>query len=311
MFFSPLELVMSMPSSANYADLAPLRREVPLAPFTTLGIGGPAEFFFEPQKPEQLADLLTALEADGTPFRMLGGGANTLFPDEGLRGAVVHTGGMRRLFRDEPGLRAWPGVTLPALVRSAMELGLSGVHQLVGVPGHVGGALAMNAGAADWGIWDQVEEVTYWVPGPREGLKIEAHAGADCQPRYRDGNLQGAVVLEVLLRLEESTKQVVKDAQDDLLRRKNQSQPVRLASAGCAFKNPANDSAGRLLDQAGMKGTRCGQAEVSPLHANFIVNLGGATAHDVRNLMEQMEAAVLAASGVQLERELQVVLGAF
>lgn len=296
-----------MPSSANYADLAPLRREVPLAPFTTLGIGGPAEFLFEPQKPEQLAELLTTLEADGTPFRMLGGGANTLFPDEGMRGAVIHTGGMRRLFRDEPGFRAWPGVTLPALVRAALELGLSGVHQLVGVPGHVGGALAMNAGAADWGIWDQVEEVTYWVPGPRDGLKIEAHPVSACHPRYRDGNLQGAVVLEVLLHLEESTKKAVKEAQDDLLRRKNKSQPVRLASAGCAFKNPAQDAAGRLLDAAGAKGMRCGQAEVSPLHANFVVNLGGATAKDVRDLLDQMEAAVLASSGIQLERELKVV----
>jgi len=300
-------LEMSMPSSANYADLSPLRHEVLLAPFTTLGVGGPAECFFEPQKPEQLAELLTVLEADGMPWHLLGAGANTLFPDEGLRGAVIHTGSMRRLFRDGPGLRAWPGVTLQALVRSAMELGLSGVEALVGVPGHVGGALAMNAGSANWGIWDQVEEITYWVPGEREGLKIEAHPAADCSPRYRDGNLGGKVVLEVLLRLAESTRSSVKEAQDEILRRKNQSQPVRLASAGCAFKNPPGESAGRLLDQAGMKGTRQGNAEVSPLHANFVVNLGGATAADFRVLLARMEEAVQADCGIRLERELQLI----
>lgn len=296
-----------MPSSVNYADLAPLRHDVPLAGFTTLGIGGTADLFFEPQKPEQLAGLLTRLEADGQDFHLLGGGANTLFPDEGMRRPVIHTGSMRRLFRDGPGLRAWPGVTLQALVRTAMELGLSGVEDLVGVPGQVGGALAMNAGSAEWGLWDEVEEVVLWMPGPREGLKIEAHPAADIGPRYRDGNLKGAVVLEVLLALEESTRDAVKARQDDILRRKNASQPVRLASAGCAFRNPAGDSAGRLLDAAGLKGRRVGQAEVSALHANFIVNRGGATAAEVLALIAEMEEAVAAAHGVRLHRELRVV----
>lgn len=296
-----------MPSSANYADLAPLRHDVSLAGFTTLGIGGSADLFFEPQKPEQLADLLTRLEADGQDFHLLGGGANTLFPDEGMRRPVVHTGSMRRLFRDGPGLRSWPGVTLQALVRTAMELGLSGVEDLVGVPGQVGGALAMNAGSASWGLWDEVEEVVLWVPGPREGLKIEAHPPEAIGPGYRNGNLKGAVVLEVLLALEESTREAVKAKQDDILRRKNASQPVRLASAGCAFRNPEGDSAGRLLDTAGMKGRRVGRAEVSERHANFIVNRGGATATEVLSLMEEMQQAVEATHGVRLHRELRVV----
>ncbi len=297
---------MSMLSPETYAEIAPMRRDEPLAPWTTLRIGGRAEFFFEPHKPEKLAELLTALEADGIPWQLLGAGANVLAPDRGVPGAVIHTGNMRRIFSDGPGLRAWAGVTLPSLVHTAHNVGLAGLEALVGVPGHVGGALAMNAGSATWGIWDQVEQVVLWMPGQRPGLKIEEHTAAEIGPRYRDGNLQGAVVLEVLFHLEEQPPKVIKERQDAILRKKNQSQPVRLSSAGCAFRNPEGDSAGRLLDAAGLKGLQIGGAQVSELHANFILNRGQATAADVRQLLEQMESQVFAHSGVHLQRELVV-----
>jgi UDP-N-acetylmuramate dehydrogenase len=297
---------MSMPSLETYAEIAPMRRDEPLSRWTTLRIGGSAEMFFEPHRPENLADLLTALEKDGVPWRLLGAGANTLAPDGGVDGAVIHTGNMRRCFRDGSGLRAWCGVNLPALVRNAQGVGLSGFESLVGVPGHVGGALAMNAGSAEWGIWDQVENVVLWMPGEREGLKIEEHLPAEIGPKYRDGHLQGAVVLEVLFHLEEQPAKVVKERQDEILRRKNRSQPVSLSSAGCAFKNPPGDSAGRLVDAAGMKGFQVGGAQVSELHANFILNLGSATAADVRDLLTTVEEKVEAESGIRLQRELVV-----
>ena len=186
-----------MPSHARLAELAPTRREEPLARWTTMRIGGPAELFVEPQKPEHLAAVLDALLAEGTPYRLLGGGANVLAPDGGVRGAVVHTGSMRRVFRDGDGLRVWPGVTLQALVRTAAELGLSGVELLIGVPGQVGGALAMNAGSARWGLWDEVEEVVLWRPSLPEGERMRAYRRDEIGPGYRDGRLDDGVVLDI------------------------------------------------------------------------------------------------------------------
>ena len=295
-----------MPSPARSADPPPTRREEPLARWTTLRIGGPAELFLEPQKPEQLAAALDTLHDAGTPYRLLGGGANVLAPDGGVRGAVVHTGAMRRVFRDGPGLRVWPGVTLQGLVRTAAGLGLSGVELLIGVPGQVGGALAMNAGSAAWGLWDEVQEVVLWRPSLPPGDRIRAYTREQIGPAYRDGRLGDGVVLEVLLALQESTPAAVREVQEAHLRRKNATQPVRLASAGCAFKNPPGDSAGRLIDAAGLKGAREGGAEVSTVHANFLVNTGSATAAEVRALLQRLEDTVEQRFGVRLKRELVV-----
>ncbi len=297
-----------MPLPVNSAERAPMRRLEPLSAHTTLRIGGPAEQFFEPQRPEDLAALLSRLIAEQLPFRLLGGGANTLAPDGGVRGAVVHTGSLRRVFREgESQLRAWAGATLPQLVRTAADSGLSGLERLIGVPGQLGGGLAMNAGSASWGIWDLVEEVTVWDPefeGGGEQSAIRVLRPADVLPSYRDGRLGARIVLEACLRLQPTDPRAIRAVQEDFLQRKNASQPVTLSSAGCAFKNPAGDSAGRLVDAAGLKGLRVGGAEISPRHANFIVNCGGATAADVRTLIERAEATVAERFGVRLEREL-------
>lgn len=296
-----------MPSRADSAERAPLRVDEPLAAHTTLRIGGPAQAFYEPQRPEDLAALLARLTREGTPFRLLGGGANVLAPDGCVPGAVIHTGALRRVFREGEGLRAWAGATLPQLVRCAAEAGLSGLEPLIGVPGQLGGALAMNAGSAAWGIWDQVVEVTVWDPAAAGGAGgILLQPRESCAPAYRDGRLGGRVVLEALLRLAPAAPRAVRAAQEALLRRKNATQPVALASAGCAFKNPPGDAAGRLVEACGLKGARCGGAEISTLHANFIVNRGAAAAADVRALLERAEGAVAERFGVRLERELVV-----
>lgn len=294
---------MSIVSPDAYAEIAPMRRDEPLARWTTLRLGGPAEFFFEPRTPDDLWKLLSKLDEDGVPYRMLGGGANVLAPDAGVLGAVIHTGGMRRIFRDgELGLRAWAGATNQQLVRSAQEHGMSGVEELIGVPGHVGGTLAMNAGSPTWGLWDQVEEVTLWKPGG----EVVARTPEEVQPSYRNGNLRGAIVLEVLLKFSADTPQGVKARQEAYLRRKNETQPVTLASAGCAFRNPEGDSAGRLIDAAGLKGAREGGVVVSEKHANFLVHEGGGTAAQVRALLARIAATVQERFGVALHQELVV-----
>lgn len=294
---------MSTVSPDAYAEIAPMRRDEPLARWTTLRLGGPAEFFFEPRTPDDLWKLLTRLDEDGVPYRMLGGGANVLAPDGGVPGAVVHTGGMRRIFRDgELGLRAWAGATNQQLVRSAQEHGMSGVEELIGVPGHVGGSLAMNAGSPTWGLWDQVEEVTLWLPGG----EVVARTPDEVQPSYRNGNLRGAIALEVLLKFAADSPQAVKARQEDYLRRKNETQPVTLASAGCAFRNPEGDSAGRLIDAAGLKGAREGGIVVSEKHANFLVHEGGGTAADACALLMRIAETVQEKFDVSLHRELVV-----
>ena len=294
---------MSTVSPDAYAEIAPMRRDEPLARWTTSRLGGPAEFFFEPRTPDDLWKLLTRLDEDGVPYRMLGGGANVLAPDGGVPGAVIHTGGMRRIFRDgELGLRAWAGATNQQLVRSAQEHGMSGVEELIGVPGHVGGSLAMNAGSPTWGLWDQVEEVTLWLPGG----EVVARTPDEVQPSYRNGNLRGAIALEVLLQFAADRPQAVKARQEDYLRRKNETQPVTLASAGCAFRNPEGDSAGRLIDAAGLKGAREGGIVVSEKHANFLVHEGGGTAAEARALLTRIAETVQETFDVSLHRELVV-----
>jgi len=158
-------------------------RAVALSGFSALRVGGNADLFFEPAKPVHFSALLSALQEDNRDYFILGGGANVCLPDEGLR-IVIHTGAMRRMFREDDCIRVWPGVTIQQLVRAAGELGLSGMQKLVGVPGNLGGAIAMNAGSAEWGIWELVEEVTLWTA---EGLG--AFTPAEIQPEYRNGNL--------------------------------------------------------------------------------------------------------------------------
>ncbi len=287
----------------EYAELSPMRTRVALSDYTTLRIGGEAPLFFEPAKPEHLVSLLSRLQKDDMPWRMLGAGANVLIPDDGVKGAVIQTGGMRRAFREDECLRCWPGVTLPQLVNIGRELGLAGLEHLAGVPGHIGGAIALNAGSTDWGIWDVVREVTLWDPSDDT---LQAYTPEQIQPEYRNGNLGDRVLIEALLELEVSTPAVVKQRFEDVVRRKNASQPVAMSSAGCAFRNPEGDSAGRLIDACGLKGTHMGAAVISERHANFIVNEGGATSADVLALLELIEQTVFEKEGVRLHREIIV-----
>ena len=295
-----------MTSFVDYAEICPAREGVALSDYTTLRVGGDAKWFFEPHKPEQLAELLSKLESAREPFRLLGAGANSLPSDEGFDGAVIHTGQMRRIFKDGEGLRIWAGATLPATIRAATELGLSGFEDLIGVPGHIGGALAMNAGSASLGIWDIVENVTLWIPDVTNDLNIEEKTPEMINPRYRNGNLQGAIVLEVLFRLEPSATALIKKKQEGLLRKKNSTQPVTIPSAGCAFVNPPGESAGRLLDKCGMKGAREGDAEVSEKHANYIINKGKASSQDIRRLIFRMHEAVKESFDIDLKNELVI-----
>lgn len=301
-------------------------------------VGGRAEVLLEPADPRELARAYVAARewCDATPereLRVLGGGANLIVPDGTLAGVVIATDRMRRVFRpheeqdddplksgegtvpsarvafdreSDPRLVAWCGASMPGLARMAGQLGWTGLEGLVGVPGSLGGGLAMNAGGR-WGeVWDAVERVM--VLDPKGELRELARG--DCAPAYRDGNLGANIAVGAVLALEVDSIPAVKERSREFLLEKNAVQPVSLASAGCIFKNPDPDvsdgrTAGQLVDQCGGKGRRRGAAQVSELHGNFIVNTGGARANDVLELIRDVQELVAQRTGVLLEVEVR------
>lgn len=297
-------------------------------------VGGVAQWLLEPADPEQLSSAIQAALEQGLEWRILGGGANLIIEDGVLPGVVITTDRMQRLFRPEPeldvgqslrmleepsprhvslpreeGLRfvAWAGISLPKLVRSAAKLGWSGLEGLAGVPGNVGGGVAMNAGGR-WGdMWDVVERL---LVVDDQGNLVEL-AREQCQPAYRNARLGTRVVASALLRFTLSEPKRVDEAVRDYLQQKNAVQPVTLWSAGCVWKNPDKErsgglSAGQLVERCGAKGRRVGGAVVSEKHGNFVVNTGSASATDVLRLIEEVEERVAQSSGIALEREVKV-----
>jgi UDP-N-acetylmuramate dehydrogenase len=268
-------------------------------------------------------------------IRILGGGANLIVDDGLLPGVVIATDRIKRLFRPEPApaasapdsigaiemsartapapreeglcFVAWCGVSMPKLVNAAAELGWSGVEGLAGVPGNVGGGIAMNAGGK-WGeMWDVVERVLLID----ESGEMRELPRAECTPRYRNGALGTNIVAAALLRFRLEEVALVKARGRGFLLEKNRAQPVTAASAGCVFKNPNKEkssgrSAGQLIEQCGLKGRSVGDAIVSPLHGNFIVNRGHARASDVLSLIDEVRMIVAQKTGLDLELEAKV-----
>lgn len=304
-----------------------------LAHRTTLRVGGRVEWLLEPATPGELFEALIACRERGVEPRILGGGANLVVDDGVLPGVAIATERLRRVFRpgpeesggldvvagdgprgdvaprdpaEDPRLVAWAGCTLPALLRAARELGYSGLEGLVGVPGQVGGGVAMNAGGR-WGdMWDVVERV--WVVDDQ--CRLRELPREECRPHYRDGGLGGAVVLAALMRFTPRPRAAVRERMKEYLLEKNRVQPVSEWSAGCIFRNPDRDlsggrSAGELVEHCGGKALSRGDAVVSPLHANFIVNRGRATALDVLTLMEDLRDLVAQKTGVRLDFEVR------
>ena len=282
-----------------------LSREEPLGPRTTLRVGGAARLFLNPADPTALATALRFLRAAGVPFLPLGRGSNLLVPDEGVDGVVIALEGPAgSAFTPGGDGTVWTGagLRLKHLCGLATKAGLVGFEFLEGIPGTVGGALRMNAGAMGGWMFDRVEEV--------ELMSLEGEIArlprAAFHVDYRQcRELRDAIALGARLRAGATAAAPAEDIarQIDVYRRKRQESQPREASAGCMFKNPPGDSAGRLIDQCGLKGLREGAAEVSPVHANFIVNHGGATATEVLALVRRVRAAVRAQKGVELQPE--------
>lgn len=276
----------------------------PLCRHTSLRVGGPADLFAIPADQEDLRNLVGWLDSHAIPHMARGGGYNLLVRDGGFRGAIISLERFTRIELTGPGLvRAEAGAENLAVVRFAQERGLGGIGFISGIPGTVGGAIRMNAGAYGEGILSRTECLSLL----RDGAVREFCMG-DLSYGYRHLDLlPGDLVVAALFRLEErESHHTEAEIRKDLELRRSKHN-VGFPSAGSFFKNPPGQAAWRLIDAAGMRGVAVGGAQVSPVHSNFLVNRGGATAQDFLKLAARVKAAVLETSGISLEEEVRIV----
>ncbi|WP_448507742.1 UDP-N-acetylmuramate dehydrogenase [Immundisolibacter sp.] len=292
-------------NAAAHADRPTVCYHEPMARHTSWRVGGPADMYCEPQSLPELQAFLADLPAD-LPLLWIGLGSNLLVRDGGFRGAVVCLGkGFAGIEQTADGqLRAGAGLPCAKLAQYCGRAGLAGGEFLAGIPGTVGGALAMNAGAHGGETWQRVRAVqTIDRAGTLHRRLPDAYRIAYRSVSGPPG--EGFVAAEFAF--EAAPVEQVQAAIHALLRRRAATQPLRQANAGSVFRNPQGDFAARLIEAAGLKGLTQGRAQVSTLHANFIVNLGGARACDIEALIDTVQARVEAACGVRLEPEVRRV----
>lgn len=286
-----------------------LKENVPIAPFTSARIGGPADFLIEARSDEHLAEVVSRIWELGFPLKILGGGSNVLVSDLGIRGVVVLNKARKVEFLEEgEGLwvQAESGATLGTIARRAAKRGWGGLEWAATVPGSLGGAVVGNAGAHGGDIAGSLGMAEILQ---REG-EIESWSVDRLEYAYRDSWLKRnpgrAVVLQASLGLESSSTERCEEMMRSFLNERERTQPHG-ASMGSMFVNPPDDFAGRLIDAAGLKGQIRGDAQISPLHGNFFINLGGAKAADVRQLIDLARDQVGQQFGVDLELEIELL----
>lgn len=276
----------------------------PMLAHTTYRIGGPARWFVRADTVSALTSVLDLCVEQRINWAIVGRGSNLLVSDDGFDGVVMTLGRDFRSFRIDEDARVMTGagVLLSAVVQEAFTRSLGGLEFAVGTPGSIGGALRMNAGSADEYIGSLVTSVTVYIPG--SGLcRVRAD---EIEWGYRTTSFAPEdVLLECEMQLAKEDPFYIRGKMEANLTRRKASQPLDLPSCGSVFRNPPGDSAARLIDQAGCKGLTCGGAEVSTKHANFIVNKGGATAADVRQLIETVRQRVMDVYGTQLTTEVR------
>jgi UDP-N-acetylmuramate dehydrogenase len=276
----------------------------PLSRYTTLKIGGPAQMFCQPQSVDELVGLLAQLKQRDEPWYVIGGGSNLLVSSNGVKGTVIRTALITTISQLESNvLEAGAGARLPHLAKYAASLGLSGLEFAVGIPGTVGGGVIMNAGAHGSCMANIIDSVTIYDTKAGE-IKTLTNAELDFQ--YRKCNLDPGnhVVLSARLRMTEEQPEKIQNRTKENEEYRWRTQPMGWPNAGSTFKNPEpTRGAGYLLDKAGAKNLTEGKAAVSAVHANFVINLGGATSQEVSTLMQRMQDCVYHAYQIRLHPE--------
>ena len=289
-----------------------LMENVPMSRYTTLHLGGPAQLLCEPDGPEQLSAAFQAARELNVPVTLIGNGSNLLVKDGGIRGLVIHMG-ERFSEVSEPAplpdgrfaITAQAGASLQKLSRAAADHGLTGLEFAYGIPGTVGGAVYMNAGAYGGEMKDVLQSVRYLT---QDGDIMEAEAAAlDLSYRHSIFEENGGCILSATFHLKRGDPDAIKARMNELMAKRVEKQPLDKPSAGSTFKRPAGAFAAALIDQCGLRGFRHGGAAVSEKHCGFVVNLGGATCADVLALCDEVRAIVKEKTGFDLEKEIRVV----
>lgn len=293
-------------SELKAADVGEVLLNEPMAPYTTWKIGGPADVMIVPSSKEKLADAVRILNASGTPWFLLGRGSNLLVTDKGIRGAVIRLGPAFEQVRFEgPLIHAGAGYSFIKLSVLAGKEGLTGLEFASGIPGSVGGAVYMNAGAHGSDVSRIIKQAEVLL-GSGERIIMEQ---ADLEYAYRHSVLHRTpgIVMEAVFELAYGDRKEIAAAMAAYKDRRLRTQPLQLPCAGSTFRNPPGHFAAKLIEEAGLKGKRIGGAEVSGLHANFIINTGQATAQDVLALIAHIQAAVKDRFLVELVPEVMTV----
>jgi UDP-N-acetylmuramate dehydrogenase len=275
-------------------------RDISLKDYCTYRIGGVARDIYLPENPDELAGIVRLHRSEGRPFWIHGGGANTLFPDDEVLLPIISTSEMKATRREGDAVLAEAGKIMDVWVLECLREGLGGIECLSGIPGTLGGALFMNAGAYGHEISDHLRSVTVLTADGR----VEEFLKDECGFGYRQATaLRGTVILSAVWDLPRSEPEPLLAKRKEILSRRREKQPLEFPSAGSVFKRPPGAYASQLIDQAGLKGARVGGAQVSEKHAGFIVNVGDATCQDVLELVELCRRTVRERFGYELELE--------
>ena len=298
-------------SESSYQQLSALlpagcgRENVTLAPYTTMRTGGPAALFAEPRNAQQLTHVHQRAQEKGLSLLILGNGSNLLIADSGFDGLVIHLGrALSEVSVFANTLTAQAGASLAAAARAAAQASLTGLEFAAGIPGSIGGAVCMNAGAYGGEIAQVIVSARVLTPeGVRMVSKDELSLG------YRSSAVMqnGWVVLEATFELAPGSPDEIKATMADLAARRREKQPLQYPSCGSFFKRPVGYYAGALIEQAGLKGYRVGDAQVSEMHAGFVINRGHATSSEIYRLMQEVQRRVQAQFGVTLEPEVRLI----
>jgi UDP-N-acetylmuramate dehydrogenase len=279
--------------------------DTPMRQFTSMRVGGPADCLFFPKGVNELKKVIRCAGRKKIPFLVLGKGTNLVVRDKGVRGWVINlTQGMKKIQMDGEVINAEAGLSLQRLVQFSIRKGLTGLEPFFGIPGTVGGGLAMNAGA--WGA--ELKDVLLSVTLMKEGGEIVERSRSRLRFSYRGLVIPPSwIILKGRFQLKKGKKEEILERVRSYSELRKKKQPLDYPSAGSIFKNPDEGPAGKWIEEAGLKGFRIGRAMVSERHANFIINLGKAKAEEVIRLMEFVEKKVYEEKGISLEREVKVV----
>lgn len=286
-----------------------IRENIPLAPFISFKVGGPARYFTEPASPEEFSEALAWAKGKGLETFILGKGTNLVFSDQGYSGLVIYPGkSFNAIAWNGNRVRAQSGALLHTVVTQSVGKGMAGIQHLAGIPGTMGGGTYINAGA----FGQELKEVITTVTSTTLDGRLVERTNAECGFAYRHSHFfhLNEIILETVLELIPGDKDAMQSEMRETLRKRKEKQPLHLPNAGSMFKRPPGQYAGVLIEQAGLKGFRLGGAMISEKHVNFTVNAGGATAQDIHDLTQEVIRRVKELSGTTLEREV-IFIGEF